>query len=59
MASSIKKVVAQGPNFDVIVNFMDNGSLRLTIPDGPWAILGAFSTGKGPSQIRFVKVEEE
>lgn len=58
MASSIKKVVANGPDFDVIVNFMDNGGVRITLPDGPWAILGAFTTGKGASQIRFVKVEE-
>lgn len=34
-ASSVKKVVAEGPNFDAIVNFMDNGSVRLTLPDGP------------------------
>jgi hypothetical protein len=59
MASSIKKVVAEGPNFDVTVNFMDNGGVRITLPDGPWAILGAFTTGKGASQVRFVKVEEE
>lgn len=59
MASSIRKVVAEGPNFDVIVNFMDSGGVRITLPDGPWAILGAFTTGKGASQIRFVKVDEE
>jgi hypothetical protein len=58
MASSIKKVVAEGPSFDVTVHFMDNGGVRVTLPDGPWAILGAFTTGKGASQIRFVKVEE-
>jgi hypothetical protein len=58
MASSIKKVVAEGPDFDVTVHFMDNGGARITLPDGPWAILGAFTTGKGASQIRFVKVEE-
>jgi hypothetical protein len=58
MASSIKKVVAEGPEFDVTVHFMDNGGVRVTLPDGPWAILGAFTTGKGASQIRFVKVEE-
>lgn len=58
MATSIKKVVAEGPNFDVTVNFMDNGGVRVTLPDGPWAILGAFTTGKGASQIRFVKVDE-
>jgi hypothetical protein len=58
MASSIKKVVAQGPNFDVTVNWMDNGGIRITLPDGPWAILGAFTTGKGASQIRFVRVDE-
>lgn len=40
MPSSIKKVVAEGPNFDVAVNFMDNGGVRITLPDGPWAILG-------------------
>jgi hypothetical protein len=58
MASSIKKAVAEGPDFNVTVNFMDNGGVRVTLPDGPWAILGAFTTGKGASQIRFVKVEE-
>jgi hypothetical protein len=58
MASSIKKVVAQGPNFDVTVTWMDNGGIRITLPDGPWAILGAFTTGKGASQIRFVRVDE-
>jgi hypothetical protein len=58
MASSIKNVVAEGPNFDVTVNFMDNGGVRITLPDGPWGIVGAFTTGKGASQIRFVKVEE-
>jgi hypothetical protein len=42
----------------VTVHFMDNGGVRVTLPDGPWAILGAFTTGKGASQIRFVKVEE-
>ena len=35
MASSIKKDVAEGPNFDVTVNFMDNGGVRITLPDGP------------------------
>ena len=59
MATSIHKAVAEGPNFNVTVNFMDNGGVRVTLPDGPWAILGAFTTGKGASQIRFVKVEEE
>jgi hypothetical protein len=59
MASSIKKVVAEGPNFDVTVNFMDNGGVRVTLPNGPWGIVGAFTTGKGASQIRFVRVEEE
>jgi hypothetical protein len=56
---SIHKVVAEGPEFDVTVHFMDNGGVRITLPGGPWAILGAFSTGKGPSQIRFIKVDEE
>ncbi|HTE70746.1 MAG TPA: hypothetical protein VK942_18640 [Actinomycetes bacterium] len=58
MAKSIHKVVAKGPEFDVTVHWMDNGGVRITLPDGPWAILGAFTTGKGASQIRFVKVEE-
>jgi hypothetical protein len=32
MASSIKKVVAEGPEFDVTVHFMDNGGVRVTLP---------------------------
>jgi hypothetical protein len=59
MAKSIHKVIAEGPEFDVTVNFMDSGGVRITLPDGPWGIVGAFTTGKGASQIRFVKVEEE
>jgi len=43
----------------VTVNFMDNGGVRITLPSGPWAILGAFTTGKEDAQIRFVRVEEE
>jgi len=58
MATSIHKGMVEGPNFNVSVHFMDNGGVRVTLPDGPWAILGAFTTGKGASQIRFVKVEE-
>jgi hypothetical protein len=58
MASSIKKVVAEGPEFSVSVNFMDNGSVRISLPRGPWGIVGAFTTGKGQSEVRFVRVEE-
>lgn len=53
MAKSIHKVVAEGPEFNVTVNFMDDGGVRVSLPDGPWGIVGAFTTGKATSQIRF------
>lgn len=56
---SIHKVVAEGPEFNVTVNFVDNGGVRISLPNGPWGIVGAFSTGKGTSQIRFVRVSED
>ncbi len=59
MARSIHKVVAEGPEFNVTVHFMDDGGVRITLPDGPWGIFGAFTTGKGASQIRFQRGTEE
>jgi hypothetical protein len=56
MAKSIHKVVAEGPEFNVTVNFMDDGGVRVSLPDGPWGIVGAFTTGKATSQIRFQRV---
>jgi hypothetical protein len=59
MARSIHKVVAEGPVFNVTIHFMDNGGVRVSLPNGPWAIVGAFSTGKTTSQIRFIKVPDD
>jgi len=59
VARSIHKVVAEGPDFNVTVNFMDNGGVRVSLPNGPWAIVGAFTTGKTTSQIRIARVSEE
>jgi hypothetical protein len=35
---------------------MDDGGVRVSLPDGPWGIVGAFTTGKATSQIRFQRV---
>lgn len=60
MAKSVKKVVAEGPEgfTDVTINFMDDGSIRLSLPDSPWTITGAFMTGSGVSQILFKQPKE-
>lgn len=59
MSKSIHKVVAEGPEFNVTVHFMDDGGVRVSLPDGPWGIVGAFTTGKSTSQIRFIRVEQK
>jgi hypothetical protein len=56
-AQSIKKVVAEGPegHVDVTVNFMDDGSIRVSLPDSPWFITSAFMASSGVSQILFIQ----
>ena len=57
VAKSLKKAVAEGPEgfVDVTVNFMDDGSIRISLPESPWHISGAFMTGSGVSQILFIQ----
>jgi hypothetical protein len=59
-ARSVKKIIAQGPedSIDVTVNWMDDGSIRISLPDSPWHIASAFMAGGGVSQIIFVQPRE-
>jgi hypothetical protein len=34
---------------------MDDGSIRISLPDSPWFITGAFMTGSGQSEIKFLQ----
>jgi hypothetical protein len=56
MARSAETVVVRGSEFDVFVNFMDDGSVRVSLP-GSWVIKNALS-GKGGSRINLVRYDE-
>jgi len=51
MRQRIAKAVAEGPNVKVTISFMDDGSVRFSLPNGPWVVDSAFSQGPGTSQI--------
>jgi hypothetical protein len=61
MAYSLHKDVAVGPGgqIDVTVSWMDDGSIKVRLPDGPWTVDSTITTDRGVTQVRIVKVKTE